>query len=95
MIYYTSENVFCQPQIENIKIIFIFYQKTLDKIHFIVYNILVRQREPLKKGSEEMDEMQNTEYILRMVLELIEKCETLDELKQAILNVLEKQKKSE
>nr|DAP84745.1 MAG TPA: hypothetical protein [Caudoviricetes sp.] len=42
-----------------------------------------------------MDEMQNTEYILRMVLELIEKCETLDELKQAILNVLEKQKKSE
>lgn len=42
-----------------------------------------------------MEDMQNTEYILRMVLELAEKSKTLDELKQAILNVLEKQKKSE
>lgn len=42
-----------------------------------------------------MEDMQNTEYILRLVLELIEKCETLDELKQTILNVLEKNKKSE
>ena len=81
---------------KNIKIFLIFFQKTLDKIHFLVYNIYVRQRgKPLTKGSEEMEEMQNTEYILRMVLELIEKCKTLDELKQAILNVLEKQKKSE
>ena len=42
-----------------------------------------------------MDDMQNTEYILRLVLELIKKCKTLDELEQAILNVLEKNKKSE
>ena len=42
-----------------------------------------------------MDEMQTSEYILRMVLELIEKCKTLEELKEAILNVLEKEKKSE
>ena len=37
-----------------------------------------------------MGEMQNAEYILRMVVELIEKCETLDELKKAILDVLKK-----
>ena len=42
-----------------------------------------------------MDDMQNTEYILRMVIELIEKCKTLDELKQTILDVIEKNKKSE
>ncbi len=31
----------------------------------------------------------NTEYILRMVLELIDKCDTLDELKKIIQNVLD------
>lgn len=37
-----------------------------------------------------MDEMAtNTEYILRMVLELIDKCDTLDELKKIIQNVLD------
>lgn len=36
-----------------------------------------------------MDEMPTTtEYILRMVLELIEKCETLEELREAVKNVL-------
>lgn len=36
-----------------------------------------------------MDEMAaNTEYILKLILELIEKCKTLDELKAAIRNVL-------
>ncbi len=38
-----------------------------------------------------MDEMAtNTEYILKMVLELIEKCETLEELRESVKNVLEK-----
>ena len=36
---------------KNIKNILIFYQKTLDKIHFIVYNIYVR-----KRGGDKMDE---------------------------------------
>ncbi len=37
-----------------------------------------------------MDEMAtNTEYILKMVLELIEKCETLEELKSSVKNVLD------
>ena len=36
-----------------------------------------------------MDEMAtNTEYILRMVLELIDKCKTLDELREAVKAVL-------
>lgn len=34
----------------------------------------------------------NTEYILRMVLELIDKCETLEELKATIEKVLEESK---
>ena len=34
----------------------------------------------------------NTEYILRMVLELIDKCKTLDELREAVQAVLNKAK---
>ncbi len=34
----------------------------------------------------------NTEYILRMVLELIEKCKTLEELKATIEKVLDESK---
>ena len=30
----------------------------------------------------------NTEYILKFILELIEKCDTLEELRQAVKNVL-------
>ena len=45
-----------------------------------------------------MEEMPtNTEYILRMVLELIDKCETLEELRESVKNVLNesKQKKGQ
>lgn len=43
-----------------------------------------------------MDEMAtNTEYILRLVLELLAKSKSLDELRIAILKVLEEHKKSE
>ena len=45
------------------------------------------------KGSEEMDEMAtHTEYILKMVLELIDKCETLEELKESVQKVLNENK---
>ena len=45
------------------------------------------------KGSEGMDEMAtNTEYILRMVLELIDKCKTLEELREAVKAVLDEAK---
>ena len=37
-----------------------------------------------------MDEMAtNTEYILQLVLELLDKCKTLEELREAIEKVLE------
>ena len=51
---------------------------------------LVRQGRPTPYGRrEDMDEMAtNTEYILRMVLELIDKCKTLDELREAVKAVL-------
>ena len=40
-----------------------------------------------------MDEMAtNTEYILRMVLELIDKCKTLEELREAVKAVLDEAK---
>ena len=48
---------------------------------------------PDTKGSEVMDEMAtNTEYILRMVLELIDKCKTLEELREAVKAVLDESK---
>ena len=34
----------------------------------------------------------NTEYILKLVLELIDKCETLDELRESIKKILEANK---
>ena len=56
--------------------------------------ILVRQGRPTPYGRrEDMDEMAtNTEYILRMVLELIDKCKTLDELREAVKAVLDETK---
>ena len=40
------------------------------------------------KGSEDMNEMQITEALLRAVLELIEKCETLEELRASIKRIM-------
>ena len=46
---------------------------------------------PYMKGSEEMDEMPTTtEYLLRMVLELIDKSASLEELREAIERILNK-----
>ncbi len=40
-----------------------------------------------------MDEMAtNTEYILRMILELIDKCQTLEELRESVRKVLDEAK---
>ena len=38
------------------------------------------------KGTNEMPT--NTDYILRLILQLIDKCETLEELREAVRNVL-------
>lgn len=37
-----------------------------------------------------MDEMKDTEYILKLILELIDKCNTLEELREAVKNVIDK-----
>ncbi len=40
-----------------------------------------------------MDEMAtNTEYILRLVLELIDKCKTLEDLRESVVKVLNEAK---
>lgn len=44
--------------------------------------------QPLKKGSEEMDEMNTTEALLRAVLKLIEKCQTLEELRESVKRIV-------
>ena len=44
--------------------------------------------QPLRKGSEEMNEVNTTEALLRAVLELIEKCETLEELRESIKRIV-------
>ena len=56
-------------------------------------NIYVRQGgNSFTKGSEGMEEMANSnEYILRMVLELIDKCESLEELRKSVKNVLDEE----
>ena len=58
---------------------------------------MVEERKPHggnTKGSEDMDEMKDTEYILKyilkLILELIDKCTSLDELRKAVKNVIGK-----
>ena len=41
------------------------------------------------KGSEEMDEMNVTQALLRAILELIDKCDTLEELRASIKKIVE------
>ena len=47
----------------------------------------VRQRETSSKGSEEM-ELNVTKALLKAVLELIEKCETLEELRESVKRIM-------
>ena len=61
----------------------------------MVYDIIINVRyikPDVKKGSEDMKDAMatNTEYILKMVLALIDKCETLEELKASVEEVLAK-----
>ena len=45
--------------------------------------------ESLLKGSEGLDEMNVTEALLRAILELIEKCETREELRASIRRIMD------
>ncbi len=50
------------------------------------------QATPFKKGSEVMEDMATShEYLLRMVLELIDKCKSLEELRKSVKNVLDEE----
>jgi hypothetical protein len=42
------------------------------------------------KGSEGMEDMATAEMLLRAILELIEKCETMEELRVSVKNILGK-----
>lgn len=54
-----------------------------------MYYIDVRQRrKPLTKGSEVMNEMNVTQALLKAILELIEKCDTLEELRESVKRIM-------
>ena len=49
----------------------------------------VRQRyKTLTEGSEVMNELNVTEALLKAILELIEKCETLEELRESVKRIM-------
>lgn len=53
------------------------------------YNSFCKARvQPFQKGSEDMDEMNTTMALLRAVLELIAKCETLEELRESVKRIM-------
>lgn len=53
-----------------------------------MYNIYRKAEETLRKGSEDMNEMNVTEALLKAILELIEKCETLEELRESVKRIM-------
>ena len=63
---------------------------SIDKYIKIVYYITVRQRgqAPLTKGSEVMKTASVTEYLLKAILELIEKCHSIEELRESLKRIL-------
>ena len=56
----------------------------------MVYNIQCKaeNKTSYRKERGEMTEMQVTEALLRAILELIEKCETLDELRASVKRIM-------
>ena len=69
----------------------IFSSDAVDKITVNGYNVLVGQsciRTALLEGSEEMEDMNTTEALLRAILELIAKCDTLEELRESVKKIM-------
>lgn len=50
--------------------------------------ILVGRGKPLTKGSEEVDDLNVTQALLKAILELIEKCDTLEELRESVKRIM-------
>ena len=67
-------------------------KKSLDKTIKIVYTMSVRQgaerKVLLNKGGEVMDEVSVTAALLRAILELIGKCESLEELRENVQRII-------
>ena len=60
---------------------------TNERKSFIIVH--VRQRyKTLTEGSEVMKELNVTEALLKAILELIEKCETLEELRESVKRIM-------
>ncbi len=69
------------------KVWLLFHLEILTKV---CYNIGVRQGGlPFWKGSEELEEMNLTEAMLRAILELIDKCDTIEELRVSVKRILQ------
>lgn len=66
---------------------------SIDKYTEMMYYIDVRQRwtKPLKKGSEVMNDLNVTQALLKAILELIEKCETLEDLRESVKRIMNEQ----
>lgn len=60
------------------------------EIHAIMYYNNTRKAEdkPLTKGSEDMD-LNTTEALLKAIIELIEKCDTLEELRESVKRIMD------
>ena len=57
-----------------------------------IYSKAGETKKPLTKGSEVMDEMNVTQALLKAILELIEKCETLEELRESVKRIMSDEK---
>lgn len=60
------------------------------EIHAIMYynNTCKAEDKPLTKGSEDMD-LNTTEALLKAIIELIEKCDTLEELRESVKRIMD------
>lgn len=61
----------------------------LDITSVVWYNSDVRRGQPLMKGGRNLEDMATaTESLLRAILELINKCETLEELRESVKRIM-------
>ena len=54
--------------------------------------MVVQAKQPaFTKGSEEMNDLNVTQALLKAILELIEECETLEELRESVKRIMNEQ----
>ena len=57
-------------------------------MHVLYYARKAEMQNLLQKGVRWMDEMNVTEALLKAILELIEKCDTLEELRESVKRIM-------